>query len=97
MRAFTQFRGKTAVVTGGASGMGKGIAQSLIAEGMRVFIADIEEKALHSTAAEIGATGIRTDVRDFESGQALARRIRELAGSVHADYVRLRFKAQLVA
>src|SRR5579872_3304310 len=83
MVAFSQFRGKTAVVTGGASGMGKGIAQALIAEGMRVFIADIEEKALSSTAGEIGAIGIRTDVSDFGSVQALARRICDLAGTVH--------------
>ena len=83
MAVFSEFRGKTAVVTGGASGMGKGISQSLIAEGMRVFIADIDEKALSSTAAEIGAIGIRTDVSDFDNVQALARRVCELAGTVH--------------
>ena len=83
MPAFSDFRGKTAVVTGGASGMGKGIAQCLIAEGMRVFIADIEEQALVRTAAEIGATGIGADVSDFASIQDLARRVCDDAGTVH--------------
>ncbi len=83
MSAFNDFRGRTAVVTGGASGMGKGIAQALIAEGMRVFIADIEQQALEHTAAEIGATGIRTDVSDFESVQSLAREVRAQAGAIH--------------
>lgn len=83
MSAFTDFRGKTAVVTGGASGMGKGIAQCLVAEGMRVFIADIESQALRSTAAEIGAVGIQTDVSNFESVSALAEEVRRQAGAVH--------------
>ncbi|MGH7058491.1 MAG: SDR family NAD(P)-dependent oxidoreductase, partial [Acetobacteraceae bacterium] len=83
MPAFNTFNGKAAVVTGGASGLGKGIAQCLIEEGMRVFIADVEEPALSRTAAEIGATGIRTDVSDWTSVQSLARTVRERAGAVH--------------
>ena len=83
MTAFNDLRGKTAVVTGGASGMGKGIAQALIAEGMRVFIADIERELLQSTAGEIGATAIQADVSDFGSVRELARRSCELAGTVH--------------
>jgi NAD(P)-dependent dehydrogenase (short-subunit alcohol dehydrogenase family) len=79
----TDFRGKTAVVTGGASGMGKGIAQCLIDEGMRVFIADVEEGALERTADEIGAIGITTDVSDLESVQALAARVRAQGGTIH--------------
>ena len=83
MSAFNDFRGRTAVVTGGASGMGKGIAQCLLAEGMQVFIADIEESALGRTAAEIGAIGITADVSDFESVRTLARNVCERAGTVH--------------
>jgi NAD(P)-dependent dehydrogenase (short-subunit alcohol dehydrogenase family) len=83
MSAFTELRGRTAVVTGGASGMGKGIAQALIAEGMRVVIADIEEQPLERSAAEIGATGMRVDVSDWSSVCSLARSVEERFGSVH--------------
>ncbi len=83
MTAFTGFAGKAAVVTGGASGLGKGIARALIAEGMRVVIADIEEPALHRTAAEIGAIGLRVDVSDSESVRALAAEVQRRLGTVH--------------
>ncbi len=83
MAALNELRGKTAVVTGGASGVGKGIAQCLIAAGMQVFIADIEAQELGRTAAQIGATGIHTDVSDFQSVQSLAERVRAQAGAVH--------------
>ena len=83
MSAFTTFRGKTAVVTGGASGLGKGIARQLIAEGMHVVIGDIEESALQRTAAELGAVGIRTDVSDFASVQSLATEVRGRFGTAH--------------
>jgi len=52
--------GRIAVVTGGASGIGKAIARRLIAEGMTVVIADIERGALQRAAAEIGGIGTRT-------------------------------------
>jgi NAD(P)-dependent dehydrogenase (short-subunit alcohol dehydrogenase family) len=83
MSAFTHLRGRTAVVTGGASGMGKGIAQALAAEGMRVVIADIDELPLERTAREIGATGIPVDVSDWSSMCALARTVEERFGRVH--------------
>jgi NAD(P)-dependent dehydrogenase (short-subunit alcohol dehydrogenase family) len=75
--------GKVAVVTGGASGIGKGIAQALVAEGMRVVIADIEPGALDAAAAEIGAVGVRCDVASMQSVQALADTVRERFGTVH--------------
>jgi NAD(P)-dependent dehydrogenase (short-subunit alcohol dehydrogenase family) len=78
-----ELRGKVAVVTGGASGIGKGIATQLVAEGMRVIIADIERDALDKTAGEIGATGVPVDVSDAASVEALARTAQELYGTVH--------------
>jgi NAD(P)-dependent dehydrogenase (short-subunit alcohol dehydrogenase family) len=83
MTAFTRFRGKIAVVTGGASGLGKGIARALIAEGMRVVLADIEAAVLERTASELGATGLVTDVSDSASVQALADEVRGRFGAVH--------------
>ena len=63
-RVLAELRGKVAVVTGGASGIGKGIAGALADEGMHVVIADVEQSALEAAAAELGAVGIRTDVRN---------------------------------
>ncbi len=72
--------GKVAVVTGGASGIGKAAARLLIGRGMQVVIADIEEQALERTAAEIGATGIVTDVSSEHSVQALADEVQRRFG-----------------
>ncbi len=83
MTGLTELRGKVAVVTGGASGIGKGIAGAFLAEGMEVVIADIEEPALEATAAELGAVGVRTDVSDAASVQELADETLERFGAVH--------------
>ena len=51
--------GRVAVVTGGASGIGRALAARLAREGMTVVIADVEAGALEATAAELGVTGDR--------------------------------------
>jgi NAD(P)-dependent dehydrogenase (short-subunit alcohol dehydrogenase family) len=83
MSAFTDLEGKVAVVTGGASGIGKGIATALRDEGAQVVIADIEQGALDATAEELGVTGIRTDVSKAESVEALAKEVVERFGTAH--------------
>ena len=83
MSGMEQLAGKIAVVTGGASGIGKAIARRLIAERMTVVIADIERVALHSAATETGAIGIWTDVASFESVQALADEVKRRFGGLH--------------
>jgi len=75
--------GKVAVVTGGASGIGKGIAAQLVAEGARVVIADIQRDAMETAAAEIGAAGVLTDVSDPASVDALAAAVLDRYGAVH--------------
>jgi NAD(P)-dependent dehydrogenase (short-subunit alcohol dehydrogenase family) len=75
--------GKVAVVTGGASGIGKGIAAQLVAEGARVVIADIQRDAMEAAAAEIGAAGVLTDVSDPASVDALAAAVLDRYGAVH--------------
>jgi len=71
--------GRVAVVTGGGSGIGRGIAAGLKAFGAQVAIWEINPDSCASAAAEIGALGIVTDVRDAEAvDSALERSSAEL-------------------
>jgi len=58
---------KTAIVTGGASGFGKGIALKFVQEGAKVIVADINAELAQETAKEIGATAHTLDVASGES------------------------------
>lgn len=64
--------GKVAVVTGGASGIGRGIATRLRDAGATVVISDIDAGLLATVAAELGVTGIPADVSKAEDVQRLA-------------------------
>lgn len=62
-----------AVVTGGARGIGRGIAELLVARGHRVVLTDIDGDAARRTAEEIGAVaGLQQDVRDETSHRLVA-------------------------
>lgn len=71
MRGMDRFDGRTAIVTGGASGIGRGLAERFVAEGMNVVVADIEEAPLKRTADEIGALAVQVDVSDLASMEKL--------------------------
>ena len=77
--------GSTAVVTGGANGIGKGIAKALLRRGARVVIADIEGSVLEQAVEELSplgpVQGVRTDVSDEESVTALADHVFEAHGA----------------
>ena len=66
-----RLKGKTAVVTGGASGFGAGIAKKFVAEGARVWIADINATAAAAFASETDVRYSVTDVGSNDSVQAL--------------------------
>jgi NAD(P)-dependent dehydrogenase (short-subunit alcohol dehydrogenase family) len=81
-------RGRVAVVTGGASGIGFALAQRFVAEGMKVAIGDVETTALDAAVAHLegdGADvlGVVTDVTDAAQMQAFADATIERFGAVH--------------
>jgi len=72
--------GRTAVVTGAASGIGGAIATSLARRGCNLALADINEESLHKAAAEIAAQGVRVsrhhlDVSDRDAVAALPEQV----------------------
>jgi NAD(P)-dependent dehydrogenase (short-subunit alcohol dehydrogenase family) len=82
------FKGKVAVVTGGASGIGWGLAERCAVEGMKVVIADIEEPALKQAVKTLKARGaevlaVRTDVSKLSDVEALAQKTVDAYGGVH--------------
>ncbi|WP_063934733.1 SDR family NAD(P)-dependent oxidoreductase [Archangium violaceum] len=82
------FNAKVAVITGAASGIGRGLAERCLHEGMRVVLADIEEPALRQTESELRKAGgmvlaVQTDVSKAADVEALARRTLDTFGAVH--------------
>ncbi|MFM9982782.1 MAG: SDR family NAD(P)-dependent oxidoreductase [Burkholderiales bacterium] len=83
-----ELKGKVAVVTGGAGGLGRAMAMHFAREGMHVALADIDQASLDVTAAElralgVQAIGIRTDVSKAAEVDALAARVVAELGGVH--------------
>jgi NAD(P)-dependent dehydrogenase (short-subunit alcohol dehydrogenase family) len=81
-------QGKVAVITGGASGIGRAVADRAVAEGMKVVLADIEKRPLEVAVDDLTdngaeALGVVTDVSDAASVQALRDRALDRFGAVH--------------
>jgi NAD(P)-dependent dehydrogenase (short-subunit alcohol dehydrogenase family) len=84
----TDFTGLVAVVTGGASGIGRAMGERFAQEGMRVVLADVVRDSLDAAVAELVArghdvTGVVTDVTSFDSVAALRDRAIEAYGAVN--------------
>jgi len=80
--------GRVAVITGGASGIGRGMAEVFAAAGMKVVLADVDEVRVTETARALEKTGarvlpVRTDVSKQAEVDALARRALDSFGAVH--------------
>ena len=79
---------RTAVVTGGGSGIGKALALAFADEGMHVAVADIDENAARAVADDVAARGVRslavqTDVADADAVNQLADLVYQTFGNAH--------------
>jgi NAD(P)-dependent dehydrogenase (short-subunit alcohol dehydrogenase family) len=83
-----QLDGKTALVTGGTSGIGLATAHRFAAEGAHVFITGRDQQRLDNAVKEVGnATGVRSDVSDLADLDRLALAIREHGTGLDAVFV----------
>lgn len=83
-----ELKGKTAFITGGASGVGYGMAHAFLNEGMKVAIADIRGEQLDAAKQELEKLsdevhGIRVDITDRDAMAAAADETEKRFGKVH--------------
>lgn len=83
-----ELRDRVAVVTGGASGIGLGMAKAFAAEGMKLVLADIESEPLEKAVSELtssgaSAIGVETDVSKAAALDVLRDRTLSEYGAVH--------------
>ncbi len=82
-----EFTGKTAIITGGASGMGLLCGQELAKKGANVVLTDVNAEAVEAKAGEIRAgggkaIGVRADVRKYEELESAVRKAVETFGQI---------------
>jgi NAD(P)-dependent dehydrogenase (short-subunit alcohol dehydrogenase family) len=85
------FKGRTAVITGAASGFGLEASRIAAREGMNLVMADVQQDALDQASAEIRALGtavlpFRVDVSKAEQVQALAQATQQRFGAPHVVF-----------
>jgi 3-oxoacyl-[acyl-carrier protein] reductase len=77
-----RLKDKVALVTGGASGFGEGIARRFAQEGARVAIADLNEGAAQKLANELGGLAVRADISRGPEVSALVQAVRAKWGEI---------------
>ena len=89
--------GDTALITGVASGIGRGIAKALVAEGVRPVLSDVAVEAGQALARDLNATFIAADLADpaaprklFDAAEKLLGRISILVIARHQDGERMK-------
>jgi 3(or 17)beta-hydroxysteroid dehydrogenase len=78
-----RMKGKVALVTGGAMGLGRGIAARLAEEGATVVLTDVNEELGAATAAELGVGFLRQDVSREEDWERVAAEVEARHGALH--------------
>jgi NAD(P)-dependent dehydrogenase (short-subunit alcohol dehydrogenase family) len=84
----SNFKGKTAVLTGAGSGFGLECARIAASLGMKLVLVDVQQNALDAAQKELQATGVdilarRVDVSDTTQMEQLAREVQERFGAPH--------------
>lgn len=84
---FVDLSNKVAVITGGASGLGRATAEMVINEGGKVALFDLNEDLVEQTAGELGAAAAPfvVNVADEESVQKAVGRVMEKFGAIHVN------------
>lgn len=83
----SKLTGKTAVVTGGNSGIGQAVAKEFVANGATVIITGRDQARLDSVAEEIGAEAIQADVRDTQALERVFQHVQETHGGLDILFV----------
>jgi NAD(P)-dependent dehydrogenase (short-subunit alcohol dehydrogenase family) len=78
-----RFEDTTAVITGGASGLGRAVAERVVARGGRAVIFDVQDDAGRAAAKEIGATFVKCDVSTEPDVNAAMASARQTMGSIN--------------
>lgn len=88
-----RFQGKTVLVTGAASGIGRAAAIRFADEGARVFCADLNLAGAEAVAAQIGggAGAIQVDVADYASNQAMVAAVMAASGRLDVAFLNAGF------
>jgi NAD(P)-dependent dehydrogenase (short-subunit alcohol dehydrogenase family) len=83
-----ELSGKVAIVTGGASGIGRATVELFVAEGARVVIADVDDEQGEALAASLGdaAAFLHTDVADADDVQAVVDTAVARFGGLHVMF-----------
>ena len=82
-----ELRGRVALVTGGAGGLGSATCRALAEAGAEIVVADVDEHGGAALAHDLGGHFVKADVSDLAANQAMVARAVELAGGIDLAYL----------
>jgi NAD(P)-dependent dehydrogenase (short-subunit alcohol dehydrogenase family) len=77
-----ELRDKVALITGGASGLGRATALAFAAEGVEIVVADVDEEGGRAVAEQVGGHFVACDVADFDANVAMVQAAVDAAGGI---------------